>query len=28
VDQWCIFRPMWEGVPETEAVPAGRSVEA
>jgi KDO2-lipid IV(A) lauroyltransferase len=30
VDQWCIFRPMWEGVPQAEAVPtaAGRSVEA
>jgi KDO2-lipid IV(A) lauroyltransferase len=30
LDQWCIFRPMWEGVPESEPVPAGagRSVEA
>ena len=30
VDQWCIFRPMWEGVPDSEPVPAGagRSVEA
>jgi lauroyl/myristoyl acyltransferase len=30
IDQWCIFRPMWEGVPEADALPAGarRSVEA
>lgn len=30
LDQWCIFRPLWEGPPalETEPVTAGRSVEA
>ena len=30
LDQWCIFRPMWEGAAQTETVPAaaGRSVEA
>ncbi|MBI1799771.1 MAG: lysophospholipid acyltransferase family protein [Candidatus Eisenbacteria bacterium] len=30
LDQWCIFRPMWEGDPQADAVPAsaGRSVEA
>jgi KDO2-lipid IV(A) lauroyltransferase len=30
IDQWCIFRPMWEGVPEADSLPAGarRSVEA
>ena len=30
LDQWCIFRPMWEGASQTEAAPAGagRSVEA
>jgi len=30
LDQWCIFRPMWEGSPaaQTEAVGAARSVEA
>jgi lauroyl/myristoyl acyltransferase len=30
LDQWCIFRPMWEGDPQLDAVPeaAGRSVEA
>ncbi len=30
LDQWCIFRPLWEGVPGTtvERVPAAWSVEA
>jgi KDO2-lipid IV(A) lauroyltransferase len=30
LDQWCIFRPMWEGAAEADAAPAaaGRSVEA
>jgi lauroyl/myristoyl acyltransferase len=30
LDQWCIFRPLWEPAPATapETVPAGRSIEA
>jgi len=30
LDQWCIFRPIWEGAPATEVEPAGatRSVQA
>lgn len=30
LDQWCIFRPLWEGEPglRPEPAPAGRSVEA
>jgi len=30
LDQWCIFRPMWDGVPaaETSTEVAARSVEA
>jgi hypothetical protein len=30
LDQWCIFRSMWEGSPtaQTEAAGAARSVEA
>jgi len=30
LDQWCIFRPLWDGVPATESSPEGaaRSVEA
>jgi lauroyl/myristoyl acyltransferase len=23
LDQWCIFRPMWEGVPQADPAPAG-----
>jgi len=30
LDQWCIFRPLWEGAPHPDASPAaeGRRVEA
>ena len=28
IDQWCIFRPMWEGLPQADAVPAGEERSA
>ncbi|HTM56906.1 MAG TPA: lysophospholipid acyltransferase family protein [Candidatus Udaeobacter sp.] len=28
IDQWCIFRPMWEGLPQHDALPAGEERSA
>jgi lauroyl/myristoyl acyltransferase len=25
IDQWCIFRPLWEGAPASEPEPAGET---
>jgi lauroyl/myristoyl acyltransferase len=28
LDQWCIFRPLWEGVPAAEPEPSGAAQSA
>ena len=28
LDQWCIFRPLWEGLPTAEPAPSGAAQDA